>query len=96
MDWKYNLAKQVHELQDKNIVLARIYVKNKTGKYAYRTKTLLSSLYINQQKQQALLRKNKEWLVQNQKFLTEAERSQYIERKKKEVLKYICLQESSR
>ncbi|MEK7486229.1 MAG: hypothetical protein AABZ60_18045 [Planctomycetota bacterium] len=95
MEWQYNSAKQFHELIDKGLSLAKIYLNYKEGvKFPYRTKALLSSLYLGEQKQNALLRKNKEWLVKNRQFKTENERTQYIERKKQSLSQRIQIQES--
>lgn len=95
MEWQYHATKQLHELTDKGVPLARIYLRHKEGvRFPYRTKALISLLYLGAQKQNALLRKNKEWLAKNRQFKTESERSTYIEQKKQALLRQIRTTES--
>jgi hypothetical protein len=97
MEWKYNALKQSYELKDKDLLLAFLACQEKAGvKYPFRVKVGLSSLYLGQKKQKALLRKSKEWFIHKRQFASKSESEHYINLKKKDFWNFVLQQESIR
>lgn len=90
MQWTYDSARCVHELQYGGTVLARIFVQMKEERTnAIKVKAMVSALYYGTRRAQALERRKKEWVTVKRKFKEAVELEQYLERKKAAVVRFI-------
>ncbi len=90
MIWTYDDAQKVWNLMENDAITARIFLKNKEKqKKQFLAKSLIPSIYTSSKTFNKLTRSNKSWKTTNKKFKTNEEREQYIDIKKREIIKYI-------
>ena len=90
MIWSYNKEKEVWILSDSDLVIAKIFLKNKTAQpNGFIAKTLVSSIYTSKKTFNKLTKSNKNWKSKTKKFKTIEERHNYLDIKKSALLRQV-------
>ncbi|GEM_PF-1385971 len=90
MEWTFDQVRNVHLFQDAGTQLAKIFLRrSEKGKKKFRVKTLVSFLYFSSRRQKQLERSRKEWATTNRAFDSREDAQRYIDRKKKDVARFI-------
>ena len=95
MKWTFDNIRSIHQLEDGETPLAKIFIKkSEKGKGLFRVKTLVSFLYFSATRQKQLERTKKEWQVTVRRFPTREDADRYIGTKKEEVARFIRSREA--
>ena len=90
MDWKHDQINNCWILSDNTEIVSKIYIKTKENQInKYIVKTILQSVYLGSKKFKKLEKTGKNWYSKIRKFKTQKEVDDYIEIKKKEILKIV-------